>query len=185
MHAPEDQSKRSSKLALLLRLLLKNPAEFWDRVLTIAEFQADRLWQKATLASFEWTYWCINLKNIWEANFIVFSTRQHSLKLKSKCSRPSSGCLKNQLLKHITMLILLWGGCVMRSAVCGSRKLWWKPELDMELPVRSCFKHWQSIIKDNSGVLTCPRWRREQTSRWAAWFHYLFVHAGICCAEGH
>ena len=54
MHAPEDQPKRSSKLALLLRLLLKNPAEFWDRVLTIAEFQADRLRQKATLASLEW-----------------------------------------------------------------------------------------------------------------------------------
>src|SRR5437588_1399250 len=54
MSVLENQSKHRSKLALLLRLLLKNPEEFRDRVLTIAEFQADRLRQKATLASLEW-----------------------------------------------------------------------------------------------------------------------------------
>jgi len=53
MHSSEDQPGRRSKLALLLRLLLKNPVEFRDRVLTVAEFHADRLRPKATIVPME------------------------------------------------------------------------------------------------------------------------------------
>ena len=43
-----DQPKHHSKLALLLRVLRKNPSEFRDRVLTIAEFQLERGRPRAT-----------------------------------------------------------------------------------------------------------------------------------------
>jgi hypothetical protein len=39
------------KLGLLLRVLLSNPGEFRDRLLTIAEFQADRMRRPATTAT--------------------------------------------------------------------------------------------------------------------------------------
>ena len=43
-----DQSNRPSKFALLLRVLLKHPVEFRDRMLTFAEFQLDRSQSPAT-----------------------------------------------------------------------------------------------------------------------------------------
>jgi len=42
------QPKNRSKLSLLLRLLGKNRGEAWDRLLTFADFQTDRLRRKST-----------------------------------------------------------------------------------------------------------------------------------------
>jgi predicted O-methyltransferase YrrM len=44
------QPPKRSKLSLLLRLLRRNRGEAWDRVLTLADFQTDRLRRKSAVA---------------------------------------------------------------------------------------------------------------------------------------